>query len=171
MGPDLSPELHPPAATILRAARLPESKSVDGGAVFIELFAGAGGLTLAINKLKLPTLHAMDVAAPSGDVEYEDLRKESTYRKYLDIAKSGKVRWMHGAPPCKTFSRARRRDRYGSAAILRSDQFPQGLPGKRNRLVVEGNLLAMRYAKIVRCVHRAGGWWSLENPARSFMWA
>jgi len=77
---------------------------------------------------------------------------------------------MHGGPPCKAFSCARTSDRHGTARQLRSERFPQGLPGLTDPRIVEGNELAKRYAKLATYVHRAGGWWSLENLETSYMW-
>jgi len=134
---------------------------------FLELFAGAGGLTAAIRRKGLPVRAAVDVLSTGLDV---DLRVKSVYVGLLQAGKSGRIRCLHGGPPCRIFSRARRTDCWGSAPILRSDAHPQGIPGMVTRQVEEGNLLAARFAKIAKAVHRAGGWWSLENPARSFMW-
>ena len=165
---------------------LPQARQADSGAVakapfgpgmdiepgetfFLELFAGKGGLTAAVKRAGLRTFEATDVS-PDGDVVFLDLLDDATFRWLLKLAKSGRIRWLHGGPPCKTFSRARRRDQHGYAPTLRSTAFPAGLPGITNRFLWEGNILATRFAKIATCVHRAGGWWSLEQPEKSFMW-
>ena len=139
------------------------------GTLFVELFAGAGGLTAAILRLGLPANRAMDVVAGSVDVGYADLLDDLTFRKLIKLMKQGRIRWLHGDPPCKTFTRARRSDAHGAARQLRSERYPQGLPGLKNPRIREGNLLAQRFAKLATCVHRAGGWWSLEDPERSYV--
>ena len=80
------------------------------------------------------------------------------------------MKWLHGGPPCKTFSRARRTDRHGSAQVLRSESYPSGLPGLVSAKLRDGNEMARRMAKLCRTQQRRGGLWSIENPACSFMW-
>eukprot|EP00972_Heterocapsa_arctica_P101026 14889354-Heterocapsa_arctica.AAC.1 len=31
-------------------------------------------------------------------------------------------------------------------------------------------MLATRFAKLARTQQKVGGWWSVENPAKSFLW-
>ena len=154
----------------LGAPSCQQEASDDHEPCFLELFAGAGGLTAAVKRMGVPVRPALDVAGKGIDADYADLMDDKVFRNLLKAAKRGRIRWLHGGPPCKTFTRARRKDKHGRARTLRSDQHPDGLPGVRDARLVEGNLLAKRFAQIARAVHRAGGWWSLENPARSVMW-
>ena len=79
------------------------------------------------------------------------------------------------APPCGTASRARfikRRFRY-NPPILRTDQFPNSLPGLRPDLqtrVQAANNLYKVTQQLCRLCHAHGVLFSLENPARSFLW-
>jgi len=86
--------------------------------------------------------------------EAVDLLDKAVFNKYVGLARRGGIRWLHRGPPCKTFSRARRVDRHGSARILRSERFPEGL---RDQRVADANMLAVRLAKLARIVRRTGG--------------
>ena len=79
------------------------------------------------------------------------------------------MRWLHGAPPCKTFSRVRRTDALARSRILRSDEVPEGFDPKP-QIVKEANLLASRMARLARCIYKAGGLFSIENLEASLMW-
>ena len=113
-------------------ARLPESIMPDNAGskvkpevgFFLESFAGAGGITAAVLRLGLPATQATDVKGGTQHIGYADLLDQGTFSKLLRLAKSGTVRWLHGGPPCKTFSRVRRSDQHGSARQLRSDRYP-----------------------------------------------
>ena len=111
---------------------------------------------MAVHRLGLPIRQALDVAGGS-DVGFADLLVDATFRKLLTAAKRGRVRWLHGGPPGKTFSRARRSDEHGSAKVLRSERYPQGLPHVHDDRVAEGNRLASRFARLAATVQRAGG--------------
>ena len=139
----------------------------EASLVFLELFAGAAGLTGAVRRKGLPTRSPVDNYTVSGGF---DLLRNGDFSKVRSDLRSGAVKWVHGGPPCKTFSRARRSDRHGTARILRSDRYPSGLPGISSQKLRDGNELARRMAKLCRTQQRAGGFWSIENPANSFMW-
>jgi len=162
----------------VRASTVPEvphvgevagASSTDPPA-FLELFAGAGGLTAAVARLGLPTHQLVDVRGSQGevlDLAVGDLLDPRVFRYYVQLTRRGRLRWLHGGPPCKTFTKARRRDRFGTARTLRSDQYPGGLPGITDQRVQDANMLVRRFAKLARIVHRCGGYWSVENPERS----
>ena len=134
---------------------------------FLELFAGAAGLTRAVRVLGLPVHDPVDThTAPGGF----DLLNPRDYRTIMGLVRSGRVKWLHGGPPCKTFSRARRRDHHAHVRVLRSDKYPAGLPGVQSAKLQEGNELARRMAKLAKAQQRVGGLWSIENPLHSFMW-
>ena len=42
--------------------------------------------------------------------------------------------------------------------------------GRLPQEVREANEIVRRFAKICRAQVRAGGYWSLENPAKSYIW-
>ena len=138
---------------------------------FLELFAGAGGLTAAVRRLHLPAFEPQDLLKPdeSGFNKHFDLSLDEHFKELRSLIRKGNIRWLHGAPPCKTFSRARRSDKLARARVLRSDEVPEGFEPKP-QIVKEANLLASRMARLARCVYKAGGWFSIENPEASLMW-
>ena len=95
-----------------------------------------------------------------------DLLRQSVGNKVHKKLKRKQVRWLHGAPSCRSFSRARR-----PSARLRSRRFPLGLPEKlKHPLVTQGNAAARFMCKAALIQHRAGGYWSIEQPLASFFW-
>ena len=76
---------------------------------------------------------------------------------------------MHGAPPCKTFSTARRVDRFAKVRRLRSRRNPAGFDPKPTK-VRDANLLVSRLAQLCRLQWQLGGVFSIENPENSIMW-
>jgi hypothetical protein len=104
--------------------------------------------------------------APGG----YDLLDARDFRNIMGVVRSGRVKWLHGGPPCKTFSRARWRDQHGHAHTLRSDRYLAGLPGVESPKLREGNELARRMAKLAKAQRRVGGYWAIENPGRSYTW-
>ena len=149
----------------------PRCSTSEDTSLFLELFAGAGGLTAAVRRLGLPALDPQDLLKPdeSGLSKEYDLAIESHFKELRSMIRMGKIRWLHGAPPCKTFSRARRSDRFAFSKKLRSDDVPAGFEPKPFK-VREANLLATRMARLARCAYKAGGWFSIENPEESLMW-
>lgn len=136
---------------------------------FLEIFAGEAGLTGAVRRLGIVALEAVDIhACNSNDLQF-DLTRNEPFKKLKKLIKTKRVRWLHLAPPCKTFSRARRRDRWAKVRKLRSHAKPEGLE-PRSRLVKEANLLASRSAQLARLQHKVKGWFSIENPEKSFIW-
>ena len=61
--------------------------------VFLELFAGEGGLTAEVRHRGRDA-----VAAELHAVVPFDMRLQKDFRKALKIVRRGKVRWLHGAP-------------------------------------------------------------------------
>ena len=92
--------------------------SQDAGK-FLELFAGMVGLTKAVLARGLAAHEAWDlVDGSTGMVKPEfDLRRADHFEKVKSLIKNGSVAWIHGAPPCKTFSRARRSGECKAAAV------------------------------------------------------
>ena len=108
-----------------------------------------------------------------NESEVFDILDDTHFARLKQRARTGGVTWLHCAPPCKSCSRARRDDHWGRVPSLRSNAHPDGLPQLAPALwakVKEANLIFERMVKIIRVVARGGGWWSVENPARSFIW-
>ena len=75
---------------------------------FLELFAGVAGLTAAVERAGGKVQSPLD----AHDATYTrctgvDLTKPSQVAAVLKLIKAGKVAWVHLAPPCSTFSKAR----------------------------------------------------------------
>ena len=157
-------ELHAYNSSVSKKRSLDSSNSEAGlkDATFLEIFAGAGGLTAAVRKAGLDTISACDIDSASSHVRSFDLLSNSSFKEIKKLIKRQKVRWLHLAPPCKTFSRARRRDRWAKVKKLRSATKPQGFEPKP-RLVREANLLASRSAQLSRLQYKANGWFSIEK--------
>ena len=138
---------------------------------FLELFAGAGGLTAAVRRLSLPAFEPQDLlkSDESGFNRHFDLGVDEHFKELRGLCRRGSVRWLHGAPPCETFSRARRTDAHARFRILRSDEILEGF-APQLQIFKEANFLASRMARLARCVYKAGGWFSIENLEASLMW-
>ena len=76
-----------------------------------------------------------------------DLLNNETFKTLKSKIKKGLVRWLHLAPPCNTFSRARGRDRLARVGKLRSVQHLEGFK-PYPKLVAEANKLASRSAQL-----------------------
>ena len=156
-----------------KAARAPGMEAVDIG--FVEVFAGVGGITFELTKLGVHTHPAVDYKTEPLDKPSRvqkvnvDLSSEAGFRKVLMMIREGRVRWMHLAPPCGTFSMARRWDKHGKVDRLRSKQCPGGIDPE-SPLVQEANDLMQKAARLARACIRAGAWFTLENPKSSYAW-
>jgi hypothetical protein len=78
------------------------------------------------------------------------------------------VIWIHGAPPCSTFSRARRSDHHGSCRVLRTEDAVYGFGDPDAE---EANTLAIRMFALAEQQHHKGRFFSIENPWESLMWS
>ena len=144
----------------------------------IEIFAGSGKLTAALRSLGLRDSFGIDVKLPdhlrSPIIKY-DLLKEDHVKLVQDLIASPYCIYVHFAPPCGTSSRARLIQRKGrwNPPILRTEKFPDGLPGLSGTLaarVHSANELYQITCDLAEfCLHRRK-YFSIENPGRSFMW-
>ena len=101
--------------------------------VFMEMFAGFSNLIKAVAATGTETIR-LDVLDTDCNLLKEfDLLRSHDYAMVKHLIKRRRVHWLHAAPPCKTFSRARRRDQFASARILRTEAAPLGVdpPGSR----------------------------------------
>ena len=125
---------------------------------FLELFAGSGRLTETVKKHAAVYI-PQDIFDRKGKfVGGEmDLTVSENQVRIRTLVRKQKVRWLHCAPPCKTFSRARRTDQWGSAEIFRSEEYPMGFGlNEHEPRVAEANALAKFTAKLCRAQMRAG---------------
>ena len=132
-------------------------------------FAGEAGLTRTVERRVGTVFNPADIQQNHFVKKTFNLLCKTAFKELKKKIKGRQIRWVHLAPPCKTFSRARRRDRHAKARILRTRTFPGGL-WPRSKLVQEANVLASRSAQIAALQHKANGWVPLENPAGSFIW-
>ena len=72
------------------------------------------------------------------------------------------------APPCRTFSLARRSDEHGRVRAIRTAEKPEGDPTDAE--AVKANLLANRCAALAIQQWKRGAFFSIENPLQSLMW-
>ena len=120
-------------------------------------------LTDSVRRAGLKVVRVDDVLGEPFEIM--NPRHFNNIKKYL---RCRRVRWLHGAQPCKTFSIARRRDRFGKVVRLRSKDHPEGLT--KSDAVALANNVVSRFARLCRVQIRAGGWFSIENPKRSYLW-
>ena len=103
--------------------------------VFLELFAGMAGLTKAVAEICTKV-----IALGAEDKRFgEDLTNDNSFVKMFDLAKAENVTWIHMAPPCRTFTRARRSDHHGTAKRLRSEGKPQGWGDPKDALPLQSS--------------------------------
>ena len=75
--------------------------------------------------------------------------------------------WKHFAPPCRTYTKARREDKHGKVKQLRSDGRPEGFGCKDTQAA---NTLVDRTAHLCQRQHQEGKFFSVENPWESYIW-
>ena len=104
-----------------------------------------------------------------------DLLKPECLQFVQDIIKEEACVYVHFAPPCGTASRARfirRKGRY-NPPVLRTDLHPDGLTDihpVHKAKVAAANRLYQITAQLCKLCHNSGVMYTIENPARSFMW-
>ena len=144
----------------------------------VEIFSGTSRLTAAIRQLGLRNSFGIDHAISKrlvAPVVHLDLSDPVNFEFVKDIIQEPACIYVHFAPPCGTASRARfiqRKGRY-NPPILRTDTHPDGLPNLSHlhaAKVASANLLYKRTQEMCRHCIKHGVFFSIENPARSFMW-
>lgn len=146
--------------------------------LFVEVFSGTAGLTCAIRKMGMQGIgvdHNVSKACKAPLIRL-DLTKEHGQQILFEVLRRKNVMGVHLAPPCGTSSRAReirRRGRFNPPP-LRTERHPDGKPGLKGvhlKRVLLANQLYALTGRIVRfCIeHHISV--SVENPARSHMWA
>lgn len=94
-----------------------------------------------------------------------DITKDSDFECSKSICQN--IDHGHMAPPCRTLTRARREDEFGTVRVLRSDSQPEGWGDEE---AVRGNLVVARMVILCLILHNAGATFSIENPWDSFLW-
>ena len=91
----------------------------------------------------------------------QDLLKDEEYNKVARTCVAKDVDWVHMAPPCRTFSRARRTDEHGTVRVMRTPERPEGAPDDAE--AVAGNLLATRCAALGIQQWKRGAFFSIAH--------
>ena len=75
--------------------------------------------------------------------------------------------WKHFAPPCRTYTKARRTDKHGKVKRLRSEEKPEGFGCEDTKAA---NSLVDRTTYLCEKQHQEDKYFSIENPWESFIW-
>ena len=133
-----------------------------GTAIFWELFAGYEGLSLPVKK------EACGQVLPPLDFHTgQDLLDDELFNKVTRRCTGEEITWVHMAPPCRTFTRARRTDASGSVRVMRTEEKPVGEPGDKE--AEDANRLASRCASLAIQQWKERRYF-IENLEKSFMW-
>ena len=112
-------------------------------AICLELFAGAASLSAAVEE-RSPTAHLMRAADTWRDAE-QNLSKDDFLHCCAGVAT--RAFWLHQAPPCRTFTKSRRSEKWATVKKLRSDETPGGFGCQQTE---EANELARRAVFLAR---------------------
>ena len=167
------------------ANRSDSSKGSITSVTSVELMCGAAGVSAELRKGGIDAIGVDWVrnacSKPKAPVMQADCSDPNGQRLTLDLLENGNVEYAHAAPPCGTASRARERPlpkkliREGCPAPrqLRSDAYPEGLPGLITSEQLRVTLSNKIYAFVLVCIllmHNSGKLWTLENPLTSYLW-
>eukprot|EP00435_Cladocopium_sp_Y103_P000377 s3357_g1.t1 len=149
--------------TRTESVEVPPSVQVVRPFKFLELFAGqagfSGAVKLACGDL-VETMSHQDAWTTCWDIlKDEDFEKARSWVRLADHT--------HLAPPCKSFTKARRSDKHGTAKIIRSPAQPAGWG---DPMAEEGNKIAERVGILLDDAEHAGNTSSVENSEDSFIW-
>jgi hypothetical protein len=142
------------------------SLSIKGG-LFLELFAGAAGLTEAMKQKGATCLGGVDVI----QVESEDLTDVSFLELLTKVLLSGLIVLLHMGVECVTWSHAAApRCRFRNNASPRITCEHRGQSAKRVARLERANWFLQFCDFAIRSVKKLGGFVSVENPGRSVLW-
>ena len=152
---------------VLPSPASPVDLSKVQGNLFLEVFAGhARPLSMAflhagVSVLSIDTMLSQD----------HDLLDNAVFEPLLRLCFSGAVSLAHASPPCKEYSRCKLRQ--PGPKPLRSPEHLPGLPGLSAvefQRLQESSTLMSRGVELLHATFKAGGHFSLENPANSMLW-
>ncbi|CAE7366635.1 unnamed protein product [Symbiodinium sp. CCMP2592] len=143
----------PPVPTTLPQAVPSAPKDNTHVEIFLDICCGASHpLTTAISSCGIICL-PIDLLGE----EQLDLLHDDTYDHLLRLCFSGIVRFAHGSPPCKEYSRLKLRP--GGPAAIRSPEHLNGLPGNtasQQERVVSSQKLLYRCVCLLRAAFNSG---------------
>ena len=140
----------------------------DRRRVVLDLYAGTGGVALAIRKLGFACIEFDIKHGP-----HFDLTRKIVHDRILGWIKSGVTSAVFLATQCTSWSRARRGPTGSSWAAIRSNQHILGMPHlneDNTQKIKLGNKQMNLTASIIRTCIRLGTPCMLENPVSSMMW-
>ena len=152
--------------------------------IALEVFGGCARLTRA---LEFEGFEASSIdwirnqSRPVGSLVLLDLTTEHGRVVLKKVIRSGRLAFIHFAPPCGTCSRARDipldadaiRRGVKTPQPLRSAEFPNGFPwlsGTDKSRVEQANVLYEVTASCIILAESLGIAWSVENPRSSWFW-
>ena len=124
------------------------------------MFAGEGGFTRSVR-------YRGNIAIVASEDFWSqwDITDDSHFE--FALGWSNETDYIHLAPPCGTFSSARRSDKWGSVEVLRTRERPEGFGSP---LAEEANTIASRAAALCQKLLGRRIFFSIENPAGSLLW-
>ena len=131
------------------------------GELALEVCCGEAIFTLGLLMAKVPCVKPWD--AING--ENFDVLKNG--HVLISLAASSHLAFVHMAPPCQSST-------WGRFPALRTWSCPSGIPnlsGSQLQLVNLGNAVASFCISLCLALYIAGGYFSLENPRLSWLWA
>ena len=135
--------------------------------LFIEVFAGTAGLSVAVLRAGIELVKSWDIKIDKR----HDLLHEENVKTFFKALQDPCLLAVWFGTPCNTLSPARRDD--GGPPPLRSDSFPKGLPNLSEhdqQRVDEANQLATVTAMGMEIAFANRAATVLENPCRSRLW-
>ena len=156
-----------PAPSLPSPPEILDLQQVQGN-LFVELFSGSS------RPLSAAFLHS-GISVMSLDIlrsTAHDLTKDSVFELLLRLAFSGAISLLHASPPCRDYSRCKLRKGPGPKP-LRTPAHMAGVPGlsseEKARLDLSSQLMS-RAVELAHATFKAGGHYTLENPANSMIW-
>ncbi len=131
--------------------------------LFLEVFAGAGGLSAALCREGLSVETPIEAHPEHGYIKEFDLLEQTTFDWLLVCIERGSFKYVHFGLPCSSWSIIQRLN-----GGTRTEAAPEGSGHIQKECV--GHLLAIRVAVLRRALHAVGSWFSIENPDSSYVW-
>ena len=156
------------ASRLLRVGRTPSNKSVRGSHALcmlaLEIFSGIGALSAALESSGFGVSAPMDAyPAKNVYVPEHDLLMPSVVKQLEALFAAGCYFYVHFGLPCSSFSRLQHWN--GGTRTL---AHPEGDCSLEREII--GNKLARITARLCLILHKAGCYFSIENPRFSYVW-
>ena len=125
---------------------------------------GVGGSPNGLRGRRLPCGTPYELHGSAGRVVKEhDLSNSQVVDDLVDLCKRGGYKFVHLGTPCGSFSIL---DNLNGGT--RSSERPEGDLSQAREVL--GNILAISTVRICEAQMSAGNWFSVENPATSWLW-